>query len=70
MTDWLQIFLEFICGNYPSWITKQSIAEATGYSVGSGGFNNGISKLVNLGLSERGQEGMIRASEEMFPGEF
>ena len=59
--------LKYICTNQHSWNTKTAIAENTNYSVGSGGFNNGVSKLVSLGLAERGHEGMIRVSQEMFP---
>lgn len=58
--------LKFACENHPSWVTKISVAESTRYSVTSGSFSNGISKLNSLGLIERGQEGMIKSSEEMF----
>jgi len=47
--------------------SKLQIAVIAGYSSTSGGFNNGLSKLSSLGLAERGNGGMFRVSEEMFP---
>lgn len=57
--------LKFVCESHPSWVTKSQTAEITGYSVTSGSFSNGISKLHSLGLIERGHDGMIRATDEM-----
>lgn len=59
--------LKYICKNQHSWNVKSHIANATGYSENSGGFNNGLSKVVSLGLAERGHGGMFRASQELFP---
>lgn len=42
----------------------QEIAERTGYSASSGGFNNGISRLNSLGLIEK-NDGMIKLKEEI-----
>lgn len=39
--------------------SKEEIAESTGYSAGSGGFNNGLYRLNNLGLIER-ENNMIK----------
>lgn len=44
--------------------TKDEVSEMTGYSVGSGGFNNAISLLCTLGLAERIQ-GNIRLNSEL-----
>lgn len=44
--------------------TKDEIAQQTGYSVTSGGFNNSISELSSLGLIER-QNGTIRINPEI-----
>jgi len=43
---------------------KDELGELTGYSSGSGGFNNGISKLCTLGLAER-NAGMIKLNSEL-----
>lgn len=59
--------LNYICNNSKdSWHTKENIAEATGYSVNSGGFNNGLSQVCSLKLVKR-NNGLFRATEEMFP---
>lgn len=44
--------------------TKNDIAINTGYSEGSGGFNNAISRLSTLGLIER-EHGLIKLNEEL-----
>lgn len=49
---------------YPRTLTAAEVAEATGYSVDSGGFNNSLSKLRTLELITRGQP--MRASDEFF----
>ncbi len=43
--------------------TKEIIAEVTGYSAGSGGFNNALSRLSTLGLIERSSFGIKVNSE-------
>ncbi len=58
--------LEIICKAYPDEITKETLALESHYSSGSGGFNNGISKLNSLGLITR-SNGNLKASAEMFP---
>ncbi len=47
-----------------SWV-KEKIAEDTGYSVSSGGFNNSLSELSALGLIERMPGGMVRINPEI-----
>lgn len=44
---------------------KEQIADETGYSVTSGGFNNSLSELSALGLIERMQGGLIRINPEV-----
>ncbi len=61
--------LECVHKKYPESISKEDVAIETNYSVGSGGFNNGISKLNSLGLISR-DNGNLKASKEMFPDEF
>lgn len=46
-------------------ISKEMIAEQTGYSSGSGGFNNSISELSSLGLIERMPNAVIRINPEI-----
>ncbi len=44
---------------------KDEIAQATNYSVSSGGFNNSLSELSALGLIERVPGGMVRINPEI-----
>lgn len=46
-------------------IPKERVAEITGYSATSGGFNNAISELNTLGLIVRGRDGSIRLNPEL-----
>lgn len=46
------------------WYSKQELAEETGYSADSGGFNNSISRLNTLELIER-RTGQIRLNQEL-----
>lgn len=48
-------------------LTKQAIAEAAGYEVRGGGFNNALGRLRTLELVEG--YGEIRASDELIAGE-
>lgn len=56
--------LEALLGAYPEGMASEQLAEMTGYSSNSGGFNNSLSRLRTLELITRGQP--IRASEEFF----
>jgi len=56
--------LETLAGAYPESLTNEEIAEATGYSSGSGGFNNALSRLRTLELIQRGHP--IRISEDFY----
>lgn len=49
---------------YPNLSTTEEVAQATGYSANSGGFNNSLSKLRTLELITRGQP--ISASKDLF----
>ena len=57
--------LECVFKKYPDYTSKEDVVMDTGYSVNSGGFNNGISKLNSLGLITR-DNGNLTASKEMF----
>jgi len=57
--------LQYLYDIHPSYAPKNNIAETTGYSAGSGGFNNGISKLNSLGLTEKSSEGFLRITDEV-----
>lgn len=50
--------------HYVQKFDKNQLAEMTGYSVGSGGFNNAISQLITLGLISR-TNGMIHLNPEL-----
>ena len=50
--------------HYETW-AKDAIAEQTGYSVGSGGFNNSLSELSSLGLVVRLPGGNIKINPEI-----
>lgn len=54
----------FLAQSYPGMLTSFEIAEATGYSPESGGFNNALSRLRTLELITRGQP--IKASDHLF----
>lgn len=56
--------LKVLIDNFPNEITKEQIAEACGYAVTSGSFNNSLSKLRTLELAEGRRE--IKASESLF----
>jgi hypothetical protein len=49
---------------YPDAISKEEIAEKTGYEVTGGGFNGALSKLRTLELIERGDP--VRAAAAFF----
>jgi uncharacterized protein len=46
------------------WYPKEELANLTGYSADSGGFNNSISRLTTLALAER-KTGHIRLNQEL-----
>lgn len=58
--------LEVLFERYPRALTKEQLAEATGYAADGGGFNNALSRLRTLELITRGAE--MRASETFFDG--
>lgn len=59
-----RLILETAAANYPNAMSKEEVAEATGYEASGGGFNNALGKLRTLELiSGRGE---IRASDALF----
>lgn len=54
----------FMLKDQDSVFTKDQIGAETGYSPGSGGFNNSLSKLVTLGLVQRSPDG-FRFNQEV-----
>lgn len=52
---------------YPDAMTNEALAEASGYTNGSGGFNNPKSRLRTLGLIDYPSSGHARAKELLFP---
>jgi hypothetical protein len=59
----LRVLLEV----YPNDIAKDELAERTGYTAGSGGFNNPCGRLRTLGLVEYPQPGKVVARDLLFP---
>ena len=51
--------------NQGAAFTKDQIAQQTGYSATSGGFNNAVSKLNTLGLIQRNRDGTIELNKEI-----
>jgi uncharacterized protein len=56
--------LQHLVDIYPLELSAPKLAETIGYSAGSGGFNNALSKLRTLELITRGQP--IKASDHLF----
>jgi len=61
---WTFMLENVLPSNPDGVVSKETIAEATNYSPGSGGFNNSLSQLSALGLIERAQGG-IRINPEV-----
>jgi hypothetical protein len=59
--------LEPILRAYPDALTKDQIAEAAGYSVSSGGFNNLMGSLRTLAFIDYPKPGTVRAEDILFP---
>jgi hypothetical protein len=60
------ICLKVIIDQYPDSISREDVANATGYSSGSGNFNNILSRLKSLALIERPLQGYVRAAPLLF----
>jgi hypothetical protein len=52
---------------YPGSMTSDGVAEAAGYSAGSGNFNNLRGQLRSIGLIEYPRAGEVRAADWLFP---
>jgi hypothetical protein len=52
---------------YPDAISREEIAEASRYSVSSGGFKNLLGSLRTLNLIDYPQDGYVRALDWLFP---
>jgi hypothetical protein len=51
---------------YPEDISKDELAERSGYVAGSGGFNNPCGRLRTLGLAEYPAPGRVKAKSLLF----
>lgn len=60
-----RLVLEQVIAAYPNSVTKETVAEATGYTAGGGGFNNAIGWLRTVGLIEGGKDA-LKASATLF----
>lgn len=52
---------------YPDSLTSERVAEAAGYSAGSGNFNNLRGQLRTIGLIDYPRPGEVRAADWLFP---
>ena len=52
---------------YPKAVDSTKLAEASGYTPGSGGFNNPRGRLKTLGLVDYPSPGMVVAKDLLFP---
>jgi hypothetical protein len=62
----LRLF-EPILAAYPDTLSSDEVAEAAGYSVGSGNFNNLRGGLRTIGLIDYPMSGQVRAADWLFP---
>jgi len=53
-----------LVNSYPATMSAQDVADATGYSAASGGFNNALGRLRTLELITRGRP--MKATDEFF----
>jgi uncharacterized protein len=58
--------LRCIAEVYPGALYVTEIAERTGYTPGTGGFNNGLSRLRALDLATSPASGTLRAADSLF----
>lgn len=59
--------LTVLLKHYPKAMDSTKLAEASGYTPGSGGFNNPRGRLKTLGLVEYPSPGMVVAKNLLFP---
>lgn len=59
-----RLILETLYAAYPQVLTKETLAEQTGYAANGGGYNNALGKLRTLELIEGRAE--LKASEALF----
>lgn len=59
--------LSVLLKHYPKSMDSTKLAEASGYTPGSGGFNNPRGRLKTLGLVEYPSPGMVIAKDLLFP---
>lgn len=59
--------LRTICEVHPNTISKQEIADKSGFSVKSSGFDKNLARLSSTGLIDRVGAGQYKASKELFP---
>lgn len=65
-TPQLKLF-DPILATYPEQIASDDVADAAGYSAGSGNFNNLRGQLRSIGLIDYPAPGQIRAADWLFP---
>lgn len=58
--------LEVLLSEHPNAVSNEDLANRTGYTPGSGGFNNPRGRLRTLGLVEYPQPGFVKARDILF----
>lgn len=58
--------LEVLLSEHPNAVSNEDLANRTGYTPGSGGFNNPRGRLRTLGLVEYPQPGHVKARDILF----
>lgn len=59
--------LDPVLAVYPESLTAEAVANAAGYSAGSGNFNNLRGQLRTIGLIDYPRSGEVRAADWLFP---
>jgi uncharacterized protein len=62
-----QRILRPLLESYPEPLTKEDLAEASGYAQGGGAFNNPLGRLRTLGLIDYPSRGLVVAMPVLFP---
>jgi hypothetical protein len=61
----IKIF-DAVIAAYPESLTRDAVAEASGYQANNGNFNNLVGKIKTLGFIEYPSPGSVRAADWLF----
>lgn len=59
--------MDELISRYPDAMTREELAEATGYTAAGGRFSNLLGALRSFGLAEYPGRGLVRADDVLFP---